>query len=151
MKLLTDSPAPQPRRHSRQQPRRVWAFTLLEVMIATGIFFLAMFAILDLVSSTLKNARALQTVDQDSGALGMLAAQMTLTNALKDGTISGDFGDLYPGYRWEEDVYQVASNNLWQADIVVTHRVGRKNVATVMSILRYAPESKTAPIRGNFQ
>jgi len=33
------------------------AFTLMEVMVACGIFFMATFAILALVSTTLRNAR----------------------------------------------------------------------------------------------
>jgi len=43
--------------------------SLLEVMIALGIFFMAMFAILSLVSNTLRNAHALQETDIDAGSL----------------------------------------------------------------------------------
>jgi hypothetical protein len=42
-------------------------FTLLEVMIACGIFFMATFAILGLVSNTLRNARGIQRVEVDAG------------------------------------------------------------------------------------
>src|SRR5207342_1412722 len=42
------------------------AFSLIEVMIACGIFFMATFAILALVSTTLRNARALQRGDVDA-------------------------------------------------------------------------------------
>ena len=43
-----------------QRVRRMRAFSLLEVMIAVGIFFLALFSILGLVSQMLRNARAIQ-------------------------------------------------------------------------------------------
>src|SRR5215467_4098981 len=52
------------------------AFSLIEVMIACGIFFMATFAILALVSTTLRNARALQRGDVDAG---MAAAQIYQT------------------------------------------------------------------------
>jgi hypothetical protein len=39
------------------------AFTLLEVMIAGALFFMAVFAILGLVATTLRNARALQQTE----------------------------------------------------------------------------------------
>jgi hypothetical protein len=42
-------------------------FSLIEVMIAAGLFFMATFAILLLVSVTLRNARALQGGDVDAG------------------------------------------------------------------------------------
>jgi len=42
--------------------RSARAFTLLEVMIATGILFVAIFAILGLVFANLRNARLLQQV-----------------------------------------------------------------------------------------
>src|SRR5438552_632274 len=76
------------------------AFTLLEVVIAAGIFFMATFAILGVVSGTVRNARGVQKTDVDAG---MLAADLSLTNKLVEGTTSGDFGDLYPGYTWQRD------------------------------------------------
>src|SRR5208283_4969437 len=51
---------PSPITH-RQSP--VCAFTLMEVMVAAGIFFMAVFAILALVSNTLRNARGLRQID----------------------------------------------------------------------------------------
>src|SRR4051812_8006401 len=100
------------------------AFTLLEVMIALGIFFMAMFTILALVSNTLRNARALQETDVDPS---MLAAQLSLTNRLVEGSESGDFGDFYRDYNWDKVTTHI-TNSLWQVDFVVHHRVGVKGV-----------------------
>jgi type II secretory pathway pseudopilin PulG len=127
--------------HFEMQRRRV-AFTLLEVMIATGIFFMAMFAVLGLVSGTLHNARALQRIDVDAG---MLAAELSLTNRLTEESVSGDFGDLYPGYSWQRDNYLwpvMPTNGLFQVDFTVSRRVGNHPVETRMSILLFRPDSQ---------
>ncbi|HOX59414.1 MAG TPA: hypothetical protein PLC99_21225 [Verrucomicrobiota bacterium] len=121
------------------------AFTLLEVMIAAGIFFMAIFAILAMVSSMLRNARSLRLVELDAG---MVAAQVGNTNKLEEGSQSGDFGKLYPGYSWEAETYEAATNGLWQVDIVVRQRGAAKPVDQ-MSIFLFRPESQSriGPVR----
>jgi len=133
-----------PQFDSRHSPG---AFTLLEVMIATAILFMATFAILGLVASTLHNARALQGIEVDAG---MLAAQLTLTNKLYEGTDSGDFGDLYPDYTWDQENTPI-TNGLWRVDFVVHHRVGRQPVDTSMSILLFSPDSPAAGMGRGFR
>jgi hypothetical protein len=117
------------------------AFSLLEVMIAGGIFFMAIFAILALISNVLRNARSLRRVELDAG---MVAAQISITNKLSEGTQSGDFGNQYPGYSWEADEYEVGTNGLWQVDIVV-HRSGLQKPADVMSVWLFRPDSQRRP------
>ena len=85
-------------RHAPMLARGHSAFTLLEVMIACGMFFIAIFAILALVASTLRNAQVLRRVDVDAG---MVAAQLFKTNRLYEGSESGDFGNIFPDYSWE--------------------------------------------------
>ncbi len=116
------------------------AFTLLEVMIAMFIFFMAIFAILDLVSMNIRAARIIkpETVDICS-----LAAELTLTNKLTEGTVSGDFGDLYPGFHWTRDIYLVSTNGLFQVDFTVSPDAGRQNQESKLSILLFRPESGT--------
>lgn len=126
------------------QPRRETAFTLLEVMIACGIFFMAVFTILGLVSATLKNARGLRRVEADAG---LVAAQLSKTNRFSEGTESGDFGDVLQDYQWTTQIYEVETNGLWQADIVVTRR-GRPDPVDTMSIWIFSPESSAGPVRG---
>ena len=113
------------------------AFSLLEVMIASGIFFMAVFAILAMMSSVLRNARTLRRVELDAG---MVAAQVVNTNKLTEGSESGDFGNLYPGYSWETETYEAETNGLWEVDIVVRRR-GISQPVDVMSIWLYRPES----------
>ena len=99
-------------------PERV-AFTLLEVMIAVAIFFMASFAVLTLMSQNLRAARTLGSVNVTAARL---AAELSLTNRLEDGVESGDFGELYPGLTWTRDIRPWQgndSNNLSQVDWIV--------------------------------
>jgi len=122
------------------------AFTLLEVIIAMAIFFVAMFSVLQLMSRGLGMARALQ---QDIPSPAMIAAelsQMAATNRLDDGaTISGDFEflapDIYPDYKWAAQTYQFATNGLFKADIVVTGARNGQVIERSMSVFLYSPRS----------
>jgi hypothetical protein len=122
------------------------AFSLLEVMIACGIFFMAIFAILAMVSSVLRNARSLRSVDVDAG----MVAQHYMTNKLTEGTESGTFndlypelGNLYPEYSWEAEIKQAETNNLFQVDVLVRRR-GVQRPVDMMSVLVYAADSPQA-------
>jgi hypothetical protein len=92
------------------------AFSLMEVMIAIGIFFMCIFVILTLVTSSLANARRLQRPMVDAA---MLASELSLTNKIVEGTQSGDFGKIYPGYSWKSEINEVETNGLYQADFTV--------------------------------
>jgi prepilin-type N-terminal cleavage/methylation domain-containing protein len=79
------------------------AFTLLEVMIAMAIFFVAMFSILELVSQGLRSARMLGRHVHSPNA-GLLAAELSLTNRLEEGTDAGDFGEDFPSLSWTREI-----------------------------------------------
>jgi hypothetical protein len=118
------------------------AFTLLEVMIASGIFFMASFSILALVSQSLRNARSLQRPPVDAG---MVAAQYAATNRFFEGTRSGDFdSDALRDYSWTVDTYEVGTNGLLAADVVLDQR-GLKNAADKMSIIIFDPNYRATP------
>lgn len=127
--------------------RHSFAFTLVEVMIALGIFFMAMFAILGLVASSLRNARALQRKTVDCG---MVAAQLSLTNKLTEGLETGDFGDLYPDFEWTRDIYEVETNGLFQTDMIVQRRAGGV-VESKLSILLFRPDSPPGSLSGGLR
>jgi len=137
--VLTSSDEPSSTRmggvHGR---RRSSGFSLAEVMVAVGIFFMAIFAILSLTSGSLRNVRRLRRLQVDAG---MVAAQLLIkTNRFSEGSQSGDFGDVYPDYRWEYECTQVETNGLMQFDISVFRR-GVHQPVDQMSILRYSPDS----------
>ena len=121
------------------------AFSLLEVMIALGIFFMSIFTILALVSSSLRSARSLRRIEVDAG---MVAAQLLIkTNRFSEGSDSGDFGQLYPDYSWEYDCTMVETNGLMQFDIRVFHRGNRLPVDS-LSILLFSPDSANMQFGG---
>jgi hypothetical protein len=115
--------------------------SLIEVMIAMTIFFMAVFAILGMVSNTLRNARALQNAQVD--APGALASFLSTSNRLDEGNYSGDFGDLYPDYDYVYEV-TVITNNLVRVDMAVVGGKGRS-----LEEARRAPAfaDETAPLQ----
>jgi hypothetical protein len=115
------------------------AFSLMEVMIALVIFFSCVFTILELVSGTLRNARALQQNEPDLGRLAAQDAMNKLTNSVEGEATSDDFGKDYPGYSWTKERYPVASNGLYEVDYTVSHRVGRGEAETHLSVLFFQP------------
>jgi Tfp pilus assembly protein PilV len=119
------------------------AFTLMEVMIAMGIFFMAVFAILALVSSNLRNALLLQEPTVDAS---MVIGDLYQTNILTEGSVDGDFGDLYPGYKWMYNITQIRTNGLFQVDVFVIHPHGESE--TNLSVTLWRPAS---PAQGAFK
>ncbi len=139
---------PGSRAHPGTHRGRRAAFTLVEVMIALGIFFMAMFAILGLVAASLRSARALQRQPVDAG---MVAAEISLTNKLTEGLETGDFGESHRGYEWSRDVYEVGTNGLFQVDMIVQRRSDGA-VESKLSILLFRPESPQGSLsRGRLQ
>ena len=107
-------------------------------MIAIFIFFICIFGILELVSQNLKTARMLQKPRVD---IGSLAAELTLTNKLEEGVMTGDFGDLHPNCSWERIITQVSTNGLFQVDFTVVDVSGGNAVASKLAVLMYKPDS----------
>ena len=115
-------------------------FTLLEVSVACAVFFMVVFAVLELVTQGLSSARALERREPDAG---LLAAALSLTNQLADGdSASGSFEDLapglYPGYTWDWYATEASSNGLYQVDFTVYHKAGKKGASeSHLSILMF--------------
>ncbi|HEX3988038.1 MAG TPA: hypothetical protein VHZ30_01325 [Verrucomicrobiae bacterium] len=115
------------------------AFTLLEVMLAVTIFFMAMFAILGLLTS---GVRAASMLRNNGPTAGMILAQLSATNILEEGSKSGNFKDvpIYNNYQWAANLHEVDTNGLFQVDVVVTDSKG--NPFSTMSALLYRPDSE---------
>lgn len=125
------------------QARGRRAFSLLECMIAIAAFFIAVFAILALISQSLQNARHLQRPIVDAA---MLASELSLTNQLVEGVDSGDFGKVYPGSTWTMATTEVLSNKLFEVDYIVQRPDGGR--PEKMSILFFRPQSKAGSLDG---
>ena len=130
------------------------AFTLLEVMIAMAVFFIVVFAILNVVVQSLGAARALQKRHADCS---IVASVLTLTNCLDEGTASGTFGDIfpdlddvYPDQHWEYDVAPWGTNeNLWVVSIYVYERTKNQKTPSVetMRIMLNRPKCSGIGVR----
>lgn len=93
------------------------AFTLVEVMIATTIFFMALFAILGVLSSGIHAATLLRT---SGPTAGMVAGYFAISNTIDEGSLEGDFSDIagYQGYRWVSNARMI-TNDFFTMDFVV--------------------------------
>lgn len=114
------------------------AFSLLEVMIAMAIFFMAIFAILELTSQNLRLARSLQ---QTQVSPASVAAEYFLTNLVEEGSESGDFGNTFPGYTWTRHVSMVSTDGLFQVEITIAQQVDLNTRESTLSYLLYRPDS----------
>lgn len=132
----------------------IWAFTLAEVLIAVGIFVVAIFAILQLVGQGLELVRVMQQQRPDMGAL---AAKTLVELPEPDGTLvtglteplDEDFGGngggqftLYPDARWQRDIMSLdATNGLYQATITIEEQVGGgENTEYQLRFLMFRPD-----------
>lgn len=125
----------------RSCPRN--GFTLMEVMLAIGVFCIGVFAILGVVANVLHGARLLEKPMVDAGEV---AANIANTNSLVEiSGVSGDLseflGDAYKGYDYIYDIQEEQSNKLFRADILVTSDAPGKPVISKMSILLFRPHS----------
>ena len=118
-------------------------FTLLEVLIAMALFFMAIFALLQLTSRNLQMARFIQQTPQID--ISSIASELSLTNELEEGVESGDFGDIHPGYSWSRQVLEVSSNGLFQVDFTITWQKTRASQQYTTSILLFRPDSGQSP------
>lgn len=127
------------------------AFTLLEVMIATAIFFVCSFAILGLVSTSLQNVRRLQRPSVDASPV---LARYAATNSLIEGTYQGSLGDPdllgkgYRDYNYVANIVEVASNHLYSVECVITPAYGNHQVISDMTTVLYKPQSPPGSLDG---
>lgn len=124
------------------------AFSLLEVMIASALFFMAVFAVLSLVSTSLNNARRLQRPQVDASPV---LAQFASTNILIEDTYTGYLSDLlgenYRDYRWTAEVVEVATNKLFEVRCVVQPTYSREIISDLSTLL-YRPQSPPGSLDG---
>lgn len=131
--------------------RHARAFSLLEVMIAIAIFFVASFAILGLISTSLNNVRLLQRPSVDASPV--LATWMA-TNSWVEGHYHGNLGDEYMlgkeyrDYNWDLDIIEIRSNHLYLADCVITTANGRREAISHLATTAYKPQSPAGTLDG---
>ena len=122
-----------------------------------AIFFTAIFAITQLVSSNLSLVRSLQAKRPDLGTLAGKCLMDTNWVEGREAPYDEDFGfndggraALYPESGWERDWMLVATNvsltnGLYRADITLTETLAQQEAITKMSILMYRPGGLEIP------
>ena len=117
-------------------------FTLVEVMIASGILFVCLFAILGLMANLLRNARALQRLPVND-ASSVAAYFSVLTNLHEEGIESGpfdklgEFSERYRDLKWIRDskpFVPYETNGLWYVVYTVERRSTRQVESTVSAV-----------------
>ena len=126
------------------------AFTLLEVMIAIAIFFVASFAVLGLISTSLNNVRRMQMPSVDASPV---LARYAATNSLIEGIYQGNLGEPellgkeYRDYNYVVDIVEVASNHLYSVECAIT-QAGKHEVISDLTTLLYKPQSPAGLLDG---
>lgn len=111
------------------------AFTLIEVMIASGILFLCLFAILGVLGNTLRNARALRRTTIDAGTVAAYFAGSTnrVVEGIESGNFDdlGDFADRYRDFDWHKETQLAETNGIW----LEIYTVRRKSTGQIESVI----------------
>lgn len=128
-------------------PGRRAAFSLLEVMVAMAIFFVAIFAVLDLTNQSLGTARRLQRMQVDATGL---ASAVAMTNRLEEASglppeIVTQFEELNPGYTCTGVITEISTNGLFRVDLEIGGLREKAVVGSSMSILLFRPEYGRGP------
>lgn len=130
------------------------AFSLIEVMVALAIFFIAVFAILGLMSTLLQNARVFQKVKPPEARM-IFGYQTSITNKVIEGTISfdfsemADFGEEFRDYSAEVEAIpnEMFTNGLWDVQYrVLNRRTGR--VESTFTTFQFDPSTKSKSLSG---
>ena len=133
------------RKHSRS------GFTLLEVMIAVGVLFMCLFAVLALTTNSLRSARKIQQRrDLDAGSfVGYFYVQLVNTNRIDEGPADIDLGDAFPGYKTALDCELAGTNGLWDIEYRVAEPTKQAEVHG--HFLLYNPNSQKTGISPNLR
>ena len=102
-------------------------FTLLEVMIAVAIIAIALTTLLGSQAQSVSFANSAKFETMAALLAQSKMSEITIRAADSLSSDSGDFGDDYPGYRWETTVSNVSiegldaiADYLKQVDLTVT-------------------------------
>ena len=130
------------------------AFSLIEVMVALAIFFMAVFAILGLMSTLLQNARIFQKVKPPEARM-VFAYQTSITNKVIEGVTPiefsemAEFGNEFRDYAAEVEAVpdEMYTNGLWDVQYrVINRRTGR--VESTFTTFQFDPSTKSKSLRG---
>jgi general secretion pathway protein I len=102
------------------RPRAGRGFTLIEMMVATILLVIGVVATLSAVSS----ATHATAVAEETHTAALLAQQQMTQIELQPDTLTGgdqqgDFGDSYPGFRWQQSIEPTEYQDLFKVTVTV--------------------------------
>ncbi len=95
--------------------RKSSGFTLLEVMIAVGILAIGFVVLLEAHIANLKMAAHSQLRTKAVLLAEKKMAEIESGKTRNAGSRNGDFGELFPGFRWEESIIPVMRDSSLKA------------------------------------
>jgi general secretion pathway protein I len=121
-------------------------FTLLEVMIATAIIAIALVAALGSQSQSVSLANEAKFATTVAFLAQKKMAELEVTDLEDVVSDTGDFGEDFPGYRWESEVgdaplegFEKVSDRIKNIRLTV-HRAEDDGYQYHLNLYRFAPE-----------
>ena len=126
-------------------------FTLVEVLVTIAFSAILLPTIMRAISLTLSASDyARQQAVAASLAHGKLS-ELVAVGGVQRAVLSGDFGEDWPGYRWEAGLYPWDGVNLLQLDVTVYWRQAsgvERGVTETTLVYNYTPLSMSGGIGG---
>jgi len=129
------------RRGKRFSPLEA-GFTLVEMIVAMVLLAAGITAALGGVSSVIETQRLSEEYTKAALLAQSILTEVEQVDGLIEGTDQGDFGEQYPGWRWEREVVEAESEGLLQVTVVVYWTSGRRERSFSLVTYRLAPSTE---------
>ena len=96
---------------SRPSPRRTHGFTLVEVLAALLFIGIVLPVIMQGITLSTNVASVARKKTEAAGLAQAKLAELAVSGQWESGNTSGDFGDAFPGYRWEASADTYVGNS----------------------------------------
>lgn len=133
------------KRHGARGRRTAPGFTLVEMIVAAILLVIAVVAALAAFSSASQTTTAAENM-QTAALLGqkkLTEIELQPDSLSSGGDQQGDFGDLYPSYRWQESVETTDYPSLYRVTLrVLWGAVNAPRQREFVTYLRYDPNQQ---------
>ena len=112
-------------------------FTLLEIVVSMGLIAIALTAVFRLQASNLDIQAEARFVTVATQLAQERISRIRAMKTLAEGTMTGDFGESFPGFSFQEEITEVLNKeNLFQVKVsIMLERSGTVSELTTVSFL----------------